>query len=123
MDSASCARPAPSLVFLATEQAINSQINAERQRTLADVRVHPPTARAHGLREGEEALLVSSSGGQLTVRLALDAGVREDTVVAFKGEWLQYGRGFNVLTEQRYSAGTGAAFNQNDVRLVPAEPR
>ena len=111
------------LVFLATEQAINSQINEERQQALASVRVHPRTAGAHGLRDGDEALLVSSSGGQLTIRLALDAGVREDTVVALKGDWLKHGRGFNVLTEQRYTAGTGAAFNQNYVRLVPAAPR
>ena len=39
------------LVFLVTEQAINSQINEERQRDLASVRVDPRTARSHGLRE------------------------------------------------------------------------
>jgi anaerobic selenocysteine-containing dehydrogenase len=111
------------LLFLATEAAINSQINEDRQRDPAGVRVHPRTAEAHGLREGEEISLVSSTGGQLTVRLALDAATREDTVVALKGDWLKFGRGFNVLTEQRYTAGTGAAFNQNYVRLVPAVPR
>jgi anaerobic selenocysteine-containing dehydrogenase len=108
------------LVFLATEQAINSQINEERQQDRARVRVHPRTAQAHGLAEGEEITLVSSGGGELTVRLTLDAGTREDTVVALKGEWLKHGRGFNVLTEPRYTAGTGTAFNQNYVRLVRA---
>jgi len=111
------------LVFLATEQAINSQINEEQQRSLASVRVHPRTAEAHGMSDGERIGLVSSSGGQLAVTLALDEGVREDTVVALKGEWLKHGRGFNVLTEQRYTEGTGAAFNQNYVRLVRSASR
>jgi anaerobic selenocysteine-containing dehydrogenase len=108
------------LVFLATELAINSQINHERQRDLASVRVHPRTARAHGLADGDEVTLISSRGGRLDVRLTLDEGTREDTVVALKGDWLKHGRGFNVLTEPRYTAGTGTAYNQNYVRLVPA---
>ena len=84
----------------------------------AGPRVHPRTAYARGLREGETITFVSSSGGRLTVRLAVDDGVREDTVAALKGEWLKHGRGFNVLTEPRYTAGTGAAFNQNYLRLI-----
>jgi len=107
------------LVFLATEHAINSQIDEERQRDLAWVRVHPRTAAAHGVVEGEAVMLLSPRGGRLNVRVALDAGTRPDTVVATKGDWLKHGRGFNVLTEPRYTAGTGTAFNQNYVRLVP----
>lgn len=107
------------LVFLATEHAINSQVDEDRQRDLASVRVHPHTAAAHGLADGDEITLVSSRGGRLNVRLALDAGTRPDTVVALKGDWLKHGRGFNVLTEPRYTAGTGTAFNQNYVRLEP----
>jgi anaerobic selenocysteine-containing dehydrogenase len=108
------------LVFLATEHAINSQINHERQRGLASVRVHPRTASAHGVGSGDEITLISSGGGRLNVRLTLDDRTREDTVVAVKGDWLKHGRGFNVLTEPRYTAGTGTAYNQNYVRLVPA---
>jgi anaerobic selenocysteine-containing dehydrogenase len=106
------------LVFLATERAINSQINAEPG--LASVRVHPRAAAARGFADGDEVALVSSRGGRLHVRLTLDTSTREDTVVALKGEWLKRGRGFNVLTEPRYTAGTGTAYNQNYVRLAPA---
>ena len=98
----------------------HSQINHERQRDLASVRVHPHTARARGLADGDEVTLISSRGGCLDVRLTLDESTREDTVVALKGDWLKHGRGFNVLTEPRYTAGTGTAYNQNYVRLVPA---
>jgi anaerobic selenocysteine-containing dehydrogenase len=106
------------LVFLATDGAINSQITAERQRGPAVVRVHPVTARQHGVVEGDEVTLMSSRGGTLDVCVTLDPDTREDTVVALKGEWLKHGRGFNVLTEPRYTAGTGSAFNQNYVRLA-----
>jgi anaerobic selenocysteine-containing dehydrogenase len=113
------------LVFLASESAINSQINrrGDSMASLegrASVRVHPRTAAAEGLADGDEASLVSSRGGRLDVRIALDAGTREDTVVAIKGDWLKRGRGFNVLIEPRFTAGTGTAYNQNYVRLVPA---
>ncbi len=111
------------LVFLASESAINSQINRRDDATVnregrAGVRVHPRTAQAHGFAEGDEATLVSTTGGRLDVRIVLDAATREDTVVALKGDWLKRGRGFNVLTEPRFTAGTGTAYNQNYVRLV-----
>jgi len=113
------------LVFLASESAINSQINRRgdadaKQVGRAVVRVHPRTAAAKGVGDGDEATLVSSTGGRLDVRVSLDAGTREDTVVALKGDWLKRGRGFNVLTEPRFTAGTGTAYNQNYVRLVTA---
>jgi hypothetical protein len=38
-------------------------------------------------------------------------------VYVTKGDWTKYDRGLNVLTEPRYTAGTGTAFNQNYVRL------
>jgi anaerobic selenocysteine-containing dehydrogenase len=113
------------LVFLASESAINSQINRRgdadaKQVGRAVVRVHPRTAAVEGVGDGDEATLVSSTGGRLDVRVSLDAGTREDTVVALKGDWLKRGRGFNVLTEPRFTAGTGTAYNQNYVRLVTA---
>ena len=113
------------LVFLASESAINSQINRRDDAGAsgvgpAEVRVHPRTAAAEGVHDGDEATLLSSTGGRLDVRVTLDTGTREDTVVALKGDWLKHGRGFNVLTEPRFTAGTGTAYNQNYVRLLPA---
>jgi hypothetical protein len=43
--------------------------------------------------------------------------LRSDTVVVHKGGSHKHGRNMNVLIEPRVTAGTGAAFNQNFVRL------
>ena len=61
-----------------------------------------------------------SARGSLTVRLECSADVRPDSVFVTKGEWAKYDRGLNVLTEPRYTVGTGTAYNQNYVRLEPA---
>ena len=44
-------------------------------------------------------------------------GLRTDSVFVPKGEWAKHERGLNVLTEPRFTAGTGTAYNQNYVRL------
>ena len=108
------------LVALASDRAINSQIPEERQRgEPLTARVHPTVARAHGLRDGDVARLVSPRGG-LRVRVACDEGVRSDSVLVPKGEWAKHERGLNVLIEPRYTAGTGTAYNQNFVRVERA---
>jgi anaerobic selenocysteine-containing dehydrogenase len=55
--------------------------------------------------------------GALRVRLECDDGLRTDSVFVPKGEWAKHERGLNVLTEPRFTAGTGTAYNQNYVRL------
>ena len=107
------------LIALASEDAINSQVRDDRRRTGAVTAcVHPQTAAARGLRDGDPAKLVSSRGA-LPVRLECRADLRHDTVFVTKGDWAKYDRGLNVLTEPRYTAGTGTAFNQNYVRPDP----
>jgi anaerobic selenocysteine-containing dehydrogenase len=107
------------LIFLASDKAINSQVNKERQRGPLTARVHAATAAAAGLQDGDVADLVSPRG-RLRIRLALDPAMREDIVAVPKGDWLKHGRGANVLIEPRYTAGTGTAYNQNFVRLERA---
>jgi anaerobic selenocysteine-containing dehydrogenase len=105
------------LIALASERAINSQVpedHRRRDRVLA--RVHPSVAGAQGLGDGDAARLVSARGA-LPVRLECRDDVRPDSVLVTKGDWAKYDRGLNVLTEPRYTAGTGTAFNQNYVRL------
>jgi anaerobic selenocysteine-containing dehydrogenase len=104
------------MIFQATDQAINSQIGEERQQGPLTVRVHPDTTGPAGLGEGSPAHLVSPRG-RVAVRVALDRSLRADVVAVPKGDWLKRGRGLNVLTEPRYTAGTGVAYNQNFVRL------
>jgi len=53
----------------------------------------------------------------LRVRLECDDALRTDSVFVPKGEWAKHERGLNVLTEPRFTAGTGTAYNQNFVRL------
>jgi anaerobic selenocysteine-containing dehydrogenase len=108
------------LIALASEDAINSQVRDDRRRAGAVTAcVHPDAASACGLRDGDTARLVSARG-TLLVRLECRAETRRDTVFVTKGDWAKYDRGLNVLTEPRYTAGTGTAFNQNYVRLEHA---
>jgi hypothetical protein len=51
------------------------------------------------------------------VRVRIDPRARVDSVLMPKGEWYRHGRSMNVLVEPRFTPGTGAAFNQNFVRL------
>jgi anaerobic selenocysteine-containing dehydrogenase len=77
-------------------------------------------AASRGLSDGDAARLVSARG-VLPVRLECGDDVRPDSVLVAKGDWAKYDRGLNVLTEPRYTAGTGTAYNQNYVRLEPQE--
>jgi anaerobic selenocysteine-containing dehydrogenase len=79
-------------------------------------RLSPAAAARAGLGDGEMAALVSPRG-RLEVRLCCDAALRDDVVVLPKGGWHKHGRNMNVLVEPRFTAGTGAAFNENVVRL------
>src|SRR5438034_10070 len=105
------------LIALASDKAINSQILEERQQgAYLTARVHSAVANARGLGHGDVASLVSPRG-TLRVRLECDDGLRVDSIFVPKGEWAKHERGLNVLTEPRYTAGTGTAYNQNFVRL------
>ena len=108
------------LIALASEDAINSQVKDDRRHgDPVTACVSSTTAQASALRGGDLARLVSSRGA-LTVRLECRDDLRPDTVYVTKGDWAKFGRGLNVLTEPRYTAGTGTAFNQNYVRLERA---
>ena len=95
---------------------MNSQILEAEQRKPLMAQVSPQAVAGAGLGDGDLAALVSPRG-RLQVRLRVDPSLRADTVVLPKGGWHKHGRNMNVLVEPRYTAGTGAAFNQNFVRL------
>ena len=106
------------LTALATDQAVNSQIPEERQQGALAASVHPETASALGLADGDAAVVIAPRG-RLSVRVRVDPRARRDSVLMPKGEWFRHGRSMNVLVQPRFTAGTGAAFNQNFVRLEP----
>src|SRR5262245_13739208 len=108
------------LIALASERAINSQVPEDQRRDgCVTARVHPAVAGSRGLGDGDTARLCAARG-ELLVTLECRDDVRLDSVFVAKGDWAKYGRGLNVLTEPRYTAGTGTAYNQNYVRLDPA---
>ena len=108
------------LIALASDRAINSQVPEDaRRRAAVTARLHPSVAASCGLGDGDAARLVSARGA-LAVTLECRADVRSDSVLVGKGDWAKYDRGLNVLTEPRYTVGTGTAYNQNYVRLEPA---
>jgi anaerobic selenocysteine-containing dehydrogenase len=109
------------LIAQATVEAMNSQILEAEQGEPLMAQVSPQAVAGAGLGDGDLAALVSPRG-RLQVRLRVDPSLRADTVVLPKGGWHKHGRNMNVLVEPRYTAGTGAAFNQNFVRLERSDP-
>src|SRR5438876_3793921 len=85
----------------------------------SDMTIFQQLADRLGFGHGDVARLVSARGS-LAVKLECSADVRADSVFVTKGDWAKSDRGLNVLTEPRYTAGTGTAYNQNYVRLEPA---
>ncbi len=104
------------LIAQATAEAMNSQILEVAQDRPVTAAVSPDVAAQAGVADGDVAALVSPRG-RLEVRIQVDPTLRSDTVVVPKGGWHKHGRNMNVLIEPRFTAGTGAAFNQNFVRL------
>src|SRR5439155_21498275 len=105
------------LIALASDKAINSQIPEERQHgAYLTALVHSTVANAHGLGHGDVASLVSPRG-PLRVRLECDDGLRVDSIFVPKGEVAKHERGLNVLTEPRYTAGTGTRSEEHTSEL------
>jgi anaerobic selenocysteine-containing dehydrogenase len=107
------------LIAQATTDSMNSQILESEQKGLLVAGISPDAAARAGLVDGETAALVSPRG-RLEVQLRCDATLRHDVVVLPKGGWHKHGRNMNVLVEPRYTAGSGAAFNENFVRVEKA---
>jgi len=108
------------LIAQATTDAVNSQMPEADQGAPLEATLSPEAAAGAGVADGDLAALVSPRG-RLEVRVRLDPALRPDTVVLPKGgwhkRWHKHGRNMNVLVAPRYTEGTGAAFNQNFVRL------
>jgi anaerobic selenocysteine-containing dehydrogenase len=104
------------LIAQATTDAVNSQMPEADQGAPLQATLSPDAAAGAGVADGDLAALVSPLG-RLDVRVRLDPALRPDTVVLPKGGWHKHGRNMNVLVAPRYTEGTGAAFNQNFVRL------
>lgn len=98
-----------------------SQILETEHPRRASIRVAMETARRHGVRNGETAIL-RSPVGELLVDVRVDPAVRADMVVMPVGTWVKRGGGANILTEDVVSNfGQMAAFGETRVRLEPVD--
>jgi anaerobic selenocysteine-containing dehydrogenase len=107
------------LLTLVRGGAMHSQMDASEQAGPLDVRLHPVTARSHGLREGT-AVRITSKTGALEGVLTLDANLHETAVACPRGGWIEYGQGVNLATEPvATDLGDGTAFYETMVRVEP----
>ncbi|HWJ02478.1 MAG TPA: molybdopterin-dependent oxidoreductase, partial [Verrucomicrobiae bacterium] len=77
-------------------KALHSQFNSGEDN-YPWLEIHPETAGAYNLREGN-LVTVESPRGQLVCRAKLNDRLREDTVQVIEGQWLKFGGGVNLLT-------------------------
>lgn len=111
------------LRLLATKSRdfVNAQVNDEDLVAEACVRVHPATAAARALGEGD-LVRVRSEVASVRARLALDETVRPDVLFFNPARWRGDLQGVNQLREATLAdLGGAAAMHETLVRLERAE--
>jgi anaerobic selenocysteine-containing dehydrogenase len=107
------------LLSVSPREWLCSELTPVEQTELTEVRVHPLTAQAHGLADGDRVRIVSRVGETLG-RLRTSGEERRDTVVFPRGRWLASGSSANALTLDLVSKeGNGAPYYETRVRLEP----
>jgi anaerobic selenocysteine-containing dehydrogenase len=109
------------LMSSSTRRAQSSQWSAARREHAGVATVHPETARARGLCDGDRASL-ESAVGRIRVQVRTDPGQRRDVVLLPKGGWLDEGACANALVPARATdLGGGAAYQDARVRMKAVE--
>jgi anaerobic selenocysteine-containing dehydrogenase len=85
-----------------------SQIPPAHQGSLPEVFAHPEAAGVADRRDGAE-VRVRTRIGVLATRLRLDPAMRRDTLLMYRGGWVRYGRGVNVIVAARQTRHGGQA--------------
>jgi anaerobic selenocysteine-containing dehydrogenase len=105
------------LLTVASVEHQTSQVPPEAQIGLPEVFVHPEAPGAAGRADGS-AVTVRTRIGHLRAILRHDPALRRDTALMYRGGWVRYGRGVNVLVGGRESKhGGNAAFLDERARL------
>jgi anaerobic selenocysteine-containing dehydrogenase len=105
------------LVATKTLKMVNAQINEDDRPVGPSARVHPQTLAAHGIADGAEAHVVSSTR-RVRVTLVADETVRRDVVLFNPAAWRGDLQGVNQLREAiRTDVGKAAAMHATRVRL------
>ncbi|MFH1998744.1 MAG: molybdopterin-dependent oxidoreductase [Planctomycetota bacterium] len=116
------AAPAEKLRLMATKtlKMVNAQINAEDLPDEPMVRAHPETVDAYGLSTGDR-VVVESSVGSVSARLAADPEVLRDLLLFNPAAWRGDLQGVNQLRESLVcDMGDGAAMHETWVTLRKA---
>jgi anaerobic selenocysteine-containing dehydrogenase len=111
------------LVLLSTAppQWLCSEMTPADQQQPAELRLHPDTAVAAGIGDGELAW-IENERGRVRGRVRLVETERRDTLVFPRGKWLDSGSSVNLLTCDAVSkVGNGASYYDTRVRIYPAD--
>ncbi len=118
--------PAPDdgrLQLMATKslKMVNAQINSEDLHAEPVVRLHPDTAAAKDLADGE-VIVVESGAGSVRARLKTDETVRRDVLLFNPAAWSGDRQGVNQLRESILAdLGGAAAMHETRVRVGRVE--
>ena len=105
------------LVATKTLKMVNAQINPGDLADEPSVRVHPETAAARGLADGD-AVLVESRAGRVSALLKTDPHVRRDVLLFNPAAWRGDPQGVNQLRESAVAdLGEAAAMHETAVSL------
>ncbi len=109
------------LLSTAPPQWLCSEMTPADQQRPVELRLHPETAAAAGLREGNLAW-VENEQGRVCGRVRLAQTERRDTLVFPRGKWLASGSSVNQLTGDAVSkVGSGASYYDTRVLIYPAD--
>ena len=90
--------------------SIHSQLRDVSEDRPPEVHISPAAAGAHGLSDGDPAL-VKTATGELVCRAVIGRDVRDDTVIIYEGTWDRLGGTVNRLTPDTLSdGGTSATY-------------
>ena len=118
------ADPARPLRLLSTvrRQALHSQMLPAEQEAVLEARIHPDTARAFGLEDGDAAVVESAVGG-LHVVVRLDPGLHPGVVACPRDGWVSLGLGPNAAHVAAVAdLGGQAAYYSTEVTIRRAAP-
>lgn len=107
------------LLSIAPPQWLCSEMTPAEQGEPAIFRLHPDTAAAAGLGDGDLAQ-IENERGRIVGRVRLSPAERRDTLVFPRGKWMNSGSSVNLLTCDRVSkVGGGASYYDTRVRIAP----
>ncbi|MDI6644571.1 MAG: molybdopterin-dependent oxidoreductase [Methanobacteriaceae archaeon] len=100
------------------QEWVGSEIpESEHKKGYLTVNIHPETMKNYQLQNGE-MILLQSTISELKVEAYSSKNVRKDTILTYRGGWVKYNKGVNILTEDMVSKeGEGTPYYETRVRI------